>query len=169
MKTFTTVITLMTAAASAVHTLSPRERLQTALFDGYSADAIPVKGGNQSLRVEFGVALVDADLDDRCNLQTLAWYRVQWQDYRLRWDPEEFQNVTSIRVDPPRLWTPDIVLYNEAYGKISFKKRSQFRQDLFISVWEPRTPMSFPSVSVAPSPTPSSTARARSSWSPRWT
>ncbi|NXM26968.1 ACHA2 protein, partial [Oxyruncus cristatus] len=35
-----------------------------------------------------------------------------WSDYKLRWDPAEFDNVTSIRVPSEMIWIPDIVLYN---------------------------------------------------------
>lgn len=37
----------------------------------------------------------------------------EWSDYKLRWDPAEFDNVTSIRVPSEMIWIPDIVLYNK--------------------------------------------------------
>lgn len=36
-----------------------------------------------------------------------------WNDYKLRWNPEEYDNVTSIRVPSELIWRPDIVLYNK--------------------------------------------------------
>ena len=33
------------------------------------------------------------------------------------WDPADFDGVTSLRVDPSKLWIPDIVLYNKGYVK----------------------------------------------------
>lgn len=37
----------------------------------------------------------------------------EWNDYKLRWDPEEYENVTSIRIPSEIIWRPDIVLYNK--------------------------------------------------------
>lgn len=37
----------------------------------------------------------------------------EWSDYKLRWDPAEFGNVTSLRVPSEMIWIPDIVLYNK--------------------------------------------------------
>lgn len=37
----------------------------------------------------------------------------EWNDYKLRWNPEEYENVTSIRIPSEIIWRPDIVLYNK--------------------------------------------------------
>lgn len=37
----------------------------------------------------------------------------EWSDYKLRWNPEEYENVTSIRIPSELIWRPDIVLYNK--------------------------------------------------------
>lgn len=37
----------------------------------------------------------------------------EWNDYKLRWNPEEYENVTSIRIPSEFIWRPDIVLYNK--------------------------------------------------------
>lgn len=37
----------------------------------------------------------------------------EWHDYKLRWDPADYENVTSIRVPSELIWRPDIVLYNK--------------------------------------------------------
>lgn len=36
-----------------------------------------------------------------------------WNDYRLMWDPEEFQGIKKIRLPSQHIWLPDIVLYNK--------------------------------------------------------
>lgn len=41
----------------------------------------------------------------------------EWNDYKLRWNPEEYENVTSIRIPSEIIWRPDIVLYNK-WGSI---------------------------------------------------
>uniref|UniRef100_A0A8C0MPU4 Cholinergic receptor nicotinic alpha 4 subunit n=1 Tax=Canis lupus familiaris TaxID=9615 RepID=A0A8C0MPU4_CANLF len=40
----------------------------------------------------------------------------EWHDYKLRWDPADYENVTSIRIPSELIWRPDIVLYNNADG-----------------------------------------------------
>ncbi|CAF4993686.1 unnamed protein product, partial [Rotaria sp. Silwood1] len=35
-----------------------------------------------------------------------------WNDYNLRWKPEEFGNIQTLRIPSKQIWTPDILLYN---------------------------------------------------------
>ncbi|XP_060796578.1 neuronal acetylcholine receptor subunit alpha-4b isoform X2 [Neoarius graeffei] len=49
-------------------------------------------------------------------MTTNVWVKQEWSDYKLRWNPEEFENVTSIRIPSELIWRPDIVLYNNADG-----------------------------------------------------
>ena len=36
-----------------------------------------------------------------------------WHDYQLQWDPDQLGIEYSLRIDPNRVWTPDIVLFNK--------------------------------------------------------
>lgn len=40
----------------------------------------------------------------------------EWIDYKLRWNPDKYGGITSIRVPSENLWLPDIVLY-EKYSR----------------------------------------------------
>ncbi|CAF0999866.1 unnamed protein product [Rotaria sordida] len=40
-----------------------------------------------------------------------------WNDYSLRWVPEEFGNIQTLRIPSTQIWTPDIFLYNTADEK----------------------------------------------------
>lgn len=37
----------------------------------------------------------------------------QWCDYRLRWDPKAYDNVTRLRIPSTVVWRPDIILENK--------------------------------------------------------
>lgn len=50
--------------------------------------------------------LIDVYISGVCTLQ-------EWNDYKLRWRPSDYDNVTSIRVPSELIWVPDIVLYNK--------------------------------------------------------
>lgn len=36
-----------------------------------------------------------------------------WNDYRLMWDPDEYEGIKKIRLPSQHIWLPDIVLYNK--------------------------------------------------------
>lgn len=48
----------------------------------------------------------------RCNYGVIAVVQ-EWIDYKLRWNPDKYGGITSIRVPSENLWLPDIVLYEK--------------------------------------------------------
>ncbi|XP_029452072.1 neuronal acetylcholine receptor subunit alpha-2 isoform X3 [Rhinatrema bivittatum] len=52
-------------------------------------------------------------------MTTNVWLKQEWEDYKLRWNPADYDNVTSIRVPSEMIWIPDIVLYNNADGEFA--------------------------------------------------
>lgn len=36
-----------------------------------------------------------------------------WNDYKLKWNPSDYDGVEFMRVPAQKIWKPDIVLYNE--------------------------------------------------------
>ncbi|XP_054858945.1 neuronal acetylcholine receptor subunit alpha-3 isoform X2 [Eublepharis macularius] len=49
-------------------------------------------------------------------METNLWLRHIWNDYKLKWNPEDYGGVRFIRVPSHKIWKPDIVLYNNAVG-----------------------------------------------------
>ncbi|XP_035209216.1 neuronal acetylcholine receptor subunit alpha-10-like [Stegodyphus dumicola] len=47
-------------------------------------------------------------------LTTNVWLDQEWMDDYLSWNPEEYGNLTKIRIPCEKIWLPDIVLYNNA-------------------------------------------------------
>lgn len=36
-----------------------------------------------------------------------------WVDYRLSWDPAQYEGIVKLRIPSRHVWLPDIVLYNK--------------------------------------------------------
>ncbi|XP_037093025.1 acetylcholine receptor subunit alpha-like isoform X1 [Pollicipes pollicipes] len=49
-------------------------------------------------------------------MTTNLWVEQHWEDYKLKWEPEEYGGVTMLHVPSDHIWRPDIVLYNNADG-----------------------------------------------------
>ncbi|XP_074712663.1 neuronal acetylcholine receptor subunit beta-3 isoform X2 [Strix uralensis] len=74
------------------------------LFQGYQKWVRPVENSNDTIKVLFGLKI--SQLVD-----------VEWIDYKLSWNPEEYGGITAIRVPSESLWLPDIVLFENADGR----------------------------------------------------
>ncbi|XP_072906480.1 neuronal acetylcholine receptor subunit alpha-2-like [Hemitrygon akajei] len=97
------------------------ERLFKHLFTGYNRWSRPVANSSDAVIVTFGLSIAQLiDVDEKNQMMTTnVWLKQEWFDYKLTWDPGEFDNVTSIRVPSEMIWIPDIVLYNNADGEFA--------------------------------------------------
>uniref|UniRef100_A0A672UFU5 Cholinergic receptor nicotinic alpha 2 subunit n=1 Tax=Strigops habroptila TaxID=2489341 RepID=A0A672UFU5_STRHB len=97
------------------------DRLFKHLFTGYNRWSRPVPNTSDVVIVKFGLSIAQLiDVDEKNQMMTTnVWLKQEWSDYKLRWDPAEFDNVTSIRVPSEMIWIPDIVLYNNADGEFA--------------------------------------------------
>ncbi|XP_064459791.1 acetylcholine receptor subunit alpha-like 1 [Ornithodoros turicata] len=107
------VLSLCTATAS-----RDAKRLHDDLLSDYNRLIRPV--GNHSHKVTIVVGLKLSQLID-INLKhqvmtTNIWLEQEWEDYKLKWNPEEYGGVDMIHVPAESLWLPDIVLFNNADG-----------------------------------------------------
>ncbi|XP_014810416.1 PREDICTED: neuronal acetylcholine receptor subunit alpha-4-like [Calidris pugnax] len=91
------------------------ERLLKKLFSGYNKWSRPVANISDVVLVRFGLSIAQLiDVDEKNQMMTTnVWVKQEWHDYKLRWDPQEYENVTSIRIPSELIWRPDIVLYNK--------------------------------------------------------
>ncbi|XP_023560068.1 neuronal acetylcholine receptor subunit alpha-4 [Octodon degus] len=94
------------------------ERLLKTLFSGYNKWSRPVANISDVVLVRFGLSIAQLiDVDEKNQMMTTnVWVKQEWYDYKLRWDPRDYENVTSIRIPSELIWRPDIVLYNNADG-----------------------------------------------------
>uniref|UniRef100_A0AAV2MKF4 Uncharacterized protein n=1 Tax=Knipowitschia caucasica TaxID=637954 RepID=A0AAV2MKF4_KNICA len=89
------------------------------LFQGYQRWVRPIQRVNDTVRVRVGLKISQlVDVDEKNQLMTTnVWLCQEWYDYKLRWNPENYGGITSIRVPSENIWLPDIVLYENADGR----------------------------------------------------
>ncbi|XP_038148548.1 neuronal acetylcholine receptor subunit non-alpha-2-like [Cyprinodon tularosa] len=89
------------------------------LFQGYQRWVRPIQRANDTVRVRFGLKISQlVDVDEKNQLMTTnVWLTQEWIDYKLRWNPDKYCGITSIRVPSENIWLPDIVLYENADGR----------------------------------------------------
>ncbi|OQV13812.1 Acetylcholine receptor subunit beta-like 1 [Hypsibius exemplaris] len=99
-----------------------------AKYTGYNTLVRPVTNLSDPVRISFGIVLIliisvnERDQVFKSNL----WYRLGWNDPQLAWNPSEYGNIQKITMPADKVWTPDIVLLNNADGKygVSYKSNA---------------------------------------------
>ncbi|CAK9297308.1 unnamed protein product [Gordionus sp. m RMFG-2023] len=102
-----------------VRSSEDEERLVKDLFRSYNKLIRPVMNKTDHMIVKFGMALIQLINVNELEqvLKTNVWLRLIWYDYQLIWDPSDYGNIKNIRISYHKIWTPDIVLFNNADGK----------------------------------------------------
>ncbi|BFZ01989.1 hypothetical protein BsWGS_05027 [Bradybaena similaris] len=93
-------------------------RLLNKLFaeSDYNKNERPVANESESIQVKFGIILQQiVDVDEKNQIiHTNIWLQLIWNAANLRWNKEDYGNVSSIRVPKHMVWVPDILMYNSA-------------------------------------------------------
>ncbi|CAJ0928755.1 unnamed protein product, partial [Mesorhabditis belari] len=108
-----------------VNCMDPEERLMIDLFRGYNSYLLPIRNFTDlPVQVKIAMQLVLLVNVDELNqrMHTNVWLTMRWRDYQLTWNPDDYDGITSLRVQPEKIWLPDIVLFNNADGnyEVSF-------------------------------------------------
>ncbi|CAL8268821.1 unnamed protein product [Boreogadus saida] len=105
------VITVATALGSDVE-----ERLVNRLLspDRYNKLIRPAVNKSQQVTIYIRASLAQLiSVNEREQIMTTnCWLSQIWHDYRLMWEPDEYQGIKKIRLPAQHIWLPDIVLYN---------------------------------------------------------
>ena len=90
------------------------KKLTSELFRDYNAMIRPVKSNQDAVNVTFNMRFYQliAIQEKEQVIEVAVWVRQSWNDYQLRWNPEDYNGIEAINVRPDMLWVPDIVLYN---------------------------------------------------------
>ncbi|GAV00794.1 hypothetical protein RvY_11594-2 [Ramazzottius varieornatus] len=82
----------------------------------YSTMERPVRNESMSHPVFFGLTLQQImDVDEKNQMLTSTlWITMEWNDYNLVWNASDYGGLSDIRVNPEKVWRPDVLLYNSA-------------------------------------------------------
>ncbi|XP_060057009.1 neuronal acetylcholine receptor subunit alpha-6-like [Erinaceus europaeus] len=113
------------------------------LFSHYNQLIRPVANVSDPVTVHFEVAITQlANVEPRnyslALSQVLHMAIKIWNDYKLRWDPTEYDGIETLHVPADKIWKPDIVLYNNAVGdfQVEGKTKALVKYDGMIT-WTP--------------------------------
>uniref|UniRef100_A0A8C8WE47 Neuronal acetylcholine receptor subunit beta-3 n=1 Tax=Panthera leo TaxID=9689 RepID=A0A8C8WE47_PANLE len=109
----------LTAAAGFSSIAENEDALLRRLFQDYQKWVRPVLNSNDTIKVYFGLKISQlVDVDEKNQLMTTnVWLKQEWTDHKLRWNPDEYGGIRSIKVPSESLWLPDIVLFENADGR----------------------------------------------------
>ncbi|XP_066584851.1 acetylcholine receptor subunit alpha-like 1 [Prorops nasuta] len=94
------------------------KRLYDDLLSNYNRLIRPVGNNSDRLTVKMGLRLsqlIDVNLKSQI-MTTNVWVEQEWNDYKLKWNPDDYGGVDTLHVPSEHIWLPDIVLYNNADG-----------------------------------------------------
>lgn len=94
------------------------KRLYDDLLSNYNRLIRPVGNNSDRLTVKLGLKLaqiIDINLKNQI-MTTNVWVEQEWNDYKLKWNPDDYGGVETLHVPSEHIWLPDIVLYNNADG-----------------------------------------------------
>ncbi|XP_053128513.1 neuronal acetylcholine receptor subunit beta-4 isoform X2 [Hemicordylus capensis] len=101
-------------------TADAEERLMNHLLNGsrYNNLIRPAFNSSQLVVIELQVVLAQLiNVNEREQIMTTnVWLNQEWTDYRLAWEPSEYEGINKLRIPARKVWLPDIVLYNNADG-----------------------------------------------------
>ncbi|KAI6233564.1 hypothetical protein M3Y99_00891800 [Aphelenchoides fujianensis] len=108
---------LLFNACSAAHKALEAQLYEDLLYS-YNKIPRPVFNSSEVLMVDMGAALIRIiDVDEKNQvLTTNLWLEMKWIDVKLRWNPARYGGIKTLHIPSDLIWTPDLVLYNNAAG-----------------------------------------------------
>lgn len=83
------------------------------LFRKYNPESLPRRRLNESVEVELSFSLIGLDdINEQSEqLEALFYINMEWEDYRLSWKPEDYDELVTAYIDPKNIWKPDLCSY----------------------------------------------------------
>ena len=96
----------------------------------YNPEVLPIDKEKRFVDIEtiiYLMKIVDFDVEEQ-TLELVFWLELVWYDKQIKWDPEDYGGLKTIKVKPSTIWIPDLVLTNSA------TERFQLTEDASTSV-----------------------------------
>ena len=92
-------------------------KLYDDLFNLYKTDITPLSEDDDTLdiTVRFNLFYVNSFNEVEGTLSVLGAVTFNWKDRYLSWDPSEYDGLDSLTIPQTKVWTPNVVLMNDAY------------------------------------------------------
>ena len=89
--------------------------LMNHLLQGYSRFVRPVRNITKPLVITFGIELIHLTsiVEKEQLISSKLWIRITWYNELMMWNPKDWGNITSSRLDYDTVWTPDIFLQED--------------------------------------------------------
>uniref|UniRef100_A0A7I4YBE0 Nicotinic acetylcholine receptor non-alpha subunit 27 n=1 Tax=Haemonchus contortus TaxID=6289 RepID=A0A7I4YBE0_HAECO len=96
--------------------INDEQKLFRYLLQDYDKAVRPVFNASDIVKVYIGLTLTHIfNIDERNQVLALnVWVEQSWLDERIQWEPQKFGNLSKLTLPMKHVWTPDIVLYNNA-------------------------------------------------------
>ncbi|XP_030767239.1 acetylcholine receptor subunit alpha-type acr-16-like isoform X2 [Sitophilus oryzae] len=92
------------------------DQLRRDLLLNYDKFARPAQHYNVT-RVKLGLTIRHVEVNEfKSTLTVYSWFKMSWDDEKLRWDPSKYGDINILNLADHELWQPDIFLYNSATG-----------------------------------------------------
>ncbi|XP_067117348.1 cholinergic receptor, nicotinic, beta 1 (muscle) like [Osmerus mordax] len=94
-------------------------KLHQKLFENYNLKVRPARSWEEKVMVRVGMTLSQlVSLNEKNEeMTTNVFMNLAWTDYRLSWDPKNYDNIDVLRIPPNKVWRPDIYLINNNDGQ----------------------------------------------------
>merc|ERR1719474_654638 len=136
MISFMFMITAALVSSSTTNkSIAHHSKVVSDLLRNYDLHVPPLRSKNHTVEVAAGLAMIHMDsLTESGILTATAWMRLVWNDYRLQWHESEYGGVNVIRLNPKKVWLPDIELYNAAYPS-DYSLSSQYNEGTNVLIY----------------------------------
>ncbi|XP_075056696.1 acetylcholine receptor subunit gamma [Mixophyes fleayi] len=112
------VAVLLSLCFTAVLSHNSEEKLMNDLMKNYNKNLRPAKKDGDIISVSIKLTLTNLiSLNEKKEaLTTNVWVEMQWKDYRLNWNPDEYSGIKIARIPSTMVWLPDVGLENNIDG-----------------------------------------------------
>ncbi|XP_061664331.1 cholinergic receptor, nicotinic, beta 1 (muscle) like [Syngnathoides biaculeatus] len=94
-------------------------RLHQKIFKDYNWKVRPAQYWEERVTVRVGMTLSQlVSLNEKNGeMTTNVFMNLEWKDYRLSWDPKDYDNINVSRIPANKVWRPDVYLINNNDGQ----------------------------------------------------